>query len=136
MIFEPIPAPNKKVLREFGLVVGGLLALLLGVVFPLLRGHGLPLLPFVVGGALGLIGLIAPTLLRPVYYGWMRFGQLFAWINNAIVLSLVFYGVVAPMGVVMRSLLGYDPMAMRSPKEASFRKASTPRSPKSMEKPF
>lgn len=136
MIFEPIPAPTKKVLREFALVVGGLLALLLGVVFPLLRGHGLAVWPLVVGGTLGLIGLIAPAVLRPIYYGWMRFGQLFAWINNAIVLSLVFYGVIAPMGLVMRSLLGYDPMAIRRSNSASFRKASTARSPKSMEKPF
>ncbi|MEO1146952.1 MAG: SxtJ family membrane protein [Cyanobacteria bacterium J06638_22] len=136
MIFEPIAAPNKKMLREFGLVVGGLLALLLGLVFPLLRGHGLATWPFVVGGALGLIGLMAPAGLRPIYYGWMRFGQVFAWINNALVLSLVFYGVVAPMGLIMRSLLGYDPMAVCSSEDASFRKASATRSPKSMEKPF
>ena len=136
MIFEPIPAPNKTVLREFGLVVGGLLAGLLGLVFPFLGGHGLVVWPFMVGGTLGLLGLVAPAGLRPIYYGWMRFGQVFAWINNALVLSLVFYGVVAPMGLIMRSLLGYDPMAVRPSKETSFRKVSATRSPKSMEKPF
>ena len=136
MIFEPIPTPNRKVLREFGLVVGGLLALLLGLIFPLLRGHGLLIWPLAVGGLLGLVGLIAPAMLRPIYYGWMRFGQAFAWVNNAIVLSLVFYGVVAPMGMVMRSLLGYDPMAVRPSRNISFRKASATRSPESMEKPF
>jgi len=136
MIFDPIPAPNRKVLREFGVFVGGLLAILIGVVFPLLQGHPVIIWPLLAGVVSGLIGLIAPGILRPIYYLWMRFSQALAWVNNTIVLSLVFYGVVTPMGIVMRSLLNYDPMNMHKNTDPSFRKPSTHRSPHSLEKPF
>ncbi|MBD1911788.1 MULTISPECIES: SxtJ family membrane protein [unclassified Leptolyngbya] len=136
MIFEPIPYPTRAVLREFGLVFGLMVIGLLGVVIPLLRGSGLVLWPLVLGSVSIFCGLVCPQILRSFYYGWMRFGQAFAWINNAIVLSLVYYAVVTPMGVVMRSLLQYDPLHQRRSVQSTFRKTSTQRSRSSMEKPF
>jgi len=136
MMFEPIPYPTRAVLREFGLVFGLAVIVLLGVILPLLRGSGLVLWPLVLGAVSILGGLLVPHLLRPFYYGWMRFSQVFAWINNAVVLSLVYYAVVTPMGLVMRSLTQYDPLHCRPSHQPTFRKASTHRPPRSMEKPF
>jgi len=136
MIFEPIPYPTRAVLREFGLVFGLMVIALLGIVIPLLWGSGLVLWPLNLGGVSILLGLVVPQLLRPFYYGWMRFSQVFAWINNAIVLSLVYYAVVTPMGVVMRSLTQYDPLHTRKSNQPSFRKPSAHRPSQSMEKPF
>lgn len=136
MRFEPIPYATRTVLREFGLVFGFAVIGLMGVIIPLLRGSGLVLWPLFLGAVSILLGLVQPQLLRPFYYGWMRFGQVFAWINNAIVLSLVYYAVVTPMGVVMRSLTHYDPLHCRKSTQPTFRKISTQRSSSSMEKPF
>ncbi len=136
MIFEPIPSPTPKVLREFGLTVGSLLALLVGLVFPWLGDRTILIWPFWIGGICIILGLVAPRSLIWIYYGWMRFGQLFAWINNAIMLSLVYYVVLTPMGVVMRSLMGYDPMVRHPSNQTTFRQPSTHRPPTSMEKPF
>ena len=39
----------------------------------------------------------------------MRLAEVLAWINTRILLSVVFFGMVTPMGLVMR-WLGRDPM--------------------------
>jgi len=51
-------------------------------------------------------------------------------------MGLVFYGVVTPMGLVMR-LLGKDPLARRlKPEDPSYRIKSEATHPKRLEKPF
>jgi hypothetical protein len=42
----------------------------------------------------------------------MRLGEGLAWINTRIILGVVFYGVVTPIGLVMR-MFGHDPMRRR-----------------------
>ena len=65
--------------------------------------------PWILGGVLILWALLAPTTLKPVYVGWMKFGNVMNWINTRIILGILFYGIFLPIGVVMR-LFGNDPM--------------------------
>jgi Saxitoxin biosynthesis operon protein SxtJ len=53
--------------------------------------------------------LVAPSVLKPAYRAWMALAAVLAWINTRIILGLVFFLVVTPIGLVMR-LLGRDPM--------------------------
>ena len=53
---------------------------------------------------------VAPALLRPVYRAWMRLGEALAWVNTRIILTLIFFLVVTPIGLVMR-LFGRSPIA-------------------------
>jgi hypothetical protein len=53
---------------------------------------------------------VAPSRLRPVYRGWMRLGEALAWVNTRILLTLIFFLVVTPIGFVMR-LFGHSPIA-------------------------
>ncbi|HEX6640826.1 MAG TPA: SxtJ family membrane protein [Thermoanaerobaculia bacterium] len=65
---------------------------------------------FIIAALLLLCAAVAPSLLRPVYRAWMRLGEALAWINTRIILTLVFFLVVAPIGIVMR-LFGKSPIA-------------------------
>ncbi len=49
-----------------------------------------------------LLAAVAPSLLHPVYRGWMRVGEVLGWINTRIILTLVFFLVVTPIGLLMR----------------------------------
>jgi hypothetical protein len=49
------------------------------------------------------------TGLRPVYVWWMRFAFVLGWINTRVLLTLAFYLVVTPTGLILR-LLKKDPM--------------------------
>lgn len=59
-----------------------------------------------------LLAAVAPALLHPVYRGWMRVGEVLGWINTRILLTLVFFLVVTPIGLLMR-LFGRSPIAVR-----------------------
>ncbi len=131
-----IPELDQKGLREFALVTGGIVGSLFGLVLPWLIGLTYPIWPWVVGGGLVAWGLVAPATLRPVYRIWMRFGLILNRITTPLILGVVFYLLIAPVGLVMR-LLRRDPMARRLDDEtASFRVASRKAPKQNMEKPF
>ena len=136
MHHEEIPELDKKGLREFGLVTGGLIAGLFGLLFPWLLGVKFPLWPWVVAGVLALWALLAPLSLKSVYYWWMRFGLVLGWISSRIVLSILFYLVFTPLGLLMR-LRGHDPMRRGFDTGiASYRVTPHARTKQHMERPF
>ena len=131
-----IPVLDRKGLREFGLVTGGIIAVLFGLFFPWLIERPFPRWPWVIFGVLAALGLAAPNALRPIYQVWMRFGLLMSKITTPIIMGIVFYLVITPMGLVMR-LAGKDSMARQLHQQSqSYRIKSTATPPKRLEKPF
>jgi len=97
-------------LRKFGLTVGGVF-LLLGVL-SWWRGHSVP--PLVLGslGTLLVVpGLLAPRILAPVERRWMAFASLLGEVNARLILTVVFFALVTPIGFVLR--LRHDPLDRR-----------------------
>lgn len=131
-----IPPLDRKGLRDFGLKMGAAIAGLLGLVVPLLLRHALPPWPWMLGGTLAVLGLVAPQGLNPVYYGWMRVANVLEWINSRLTLGLIFIVAVTPMALVMRAI-GRDTMTRQfEPSRPSYRIPSKARSRISMEKPY
>ena len=52
---------------------------------------------------------VAPVIVKMIYLGWMYAAFPIGWTVTHLVLAFVFYGVVTPIGLVMK-LFGYDPM--------------------------
>ena len=131
-----IPELDRKGLREFGLTTGAIVGVLFGLFFPWLLERPIPRWPWVIFGVLALAGLAAPMALRPVYHGWMKFGLFMSRITTPLIMGIVFYLVITPVGLVMR-LLGKDYMARRLREQAvSYRIESQATPPKRLEKPF
>ncbi len=65
-----------------------------------------------VGGALTLLYALVPPLRRPLYVAWMHAVFPIGWTVSRLIMGVLYYGVVTPMGLVMR-LLGRDPMNRR-----------------------
>lgn len=126
----------KSELRNFGLVTGVLFPALVGLLLPWLKGRPFPVWPWIACAILVGAGIAAPAILRPVYVIWSALGRALGWLNSRIILTVVFYAVVVPMGLVMRAF-GADPMARRfDPEMESYRVASRRASIKSIERPF
>ncbi len=91
---------ERKDLRGFGLVVGGVF-LAIGII-TLLRHK--PVGPYftAIGAPLVLLGLAAPSVLRPVQRAWMGMAVVMGFVMTRIILSAVFFLVIMPMGVCMR----------------------------------
>jgi hypothetical protein len=130
-----IEIPDKKALRDFGLLTGGLFIVFFGLLLPWLFSSSFPLWPWIVAGVLGTLALIVPSALKPVYRGWMFFALILAWINTRLILSIIFFLLITPMGLIMR-LFGKNAVKNQSPRLESYRHLITPRSPKQMEYPF
>ena len=59
-----IEIPDKKGLREFGLITGGLFVGLFGLLFPWLFSFALPVWPWVIAGVLWGLALLIPQHLK------------------------------------------------------------------------
>lgn len=97
--------------RTFGLTVGAIF-LALSLV-PLLHHRPLLLWMAVVGTALLVTGVAAPSVLHSVKRAWLFFGFLIGLVVSPVVLGILFYGVISPCGFLMR-LFGGDPLRLRA----------------------
>ena len=109
MISNTIPDLDEQGLRHFGVVTGGIVAVLFGVAIPYLFDMSWPTWPWIVFAVLALWGLIAPATLNPVYRTWMRFGMLMSRVTTPIILTLIFVITILPGALILR-LLRKDPM--------------------------
>jgi hypothetical protein len=105
--------------RKFGFVVGGLLALLGGLLFfwrhRTVWGAALG----VPGAVLLLLAAAAPGLLAGPHRGWLAFAKVLGRINAFVFLSIVFFLILTPLGLVLR-LFGRDELRRRGRPPASM----------------
>lgn len=123
--------------REFGVVVGGVFVLLSG--WWLYRGKfvGVAHVALPVGSLLVLLGLLWPKVLVVPNKAWMLLAEGLSFVTTRIILGLVFFLVVTPIGLVKR-LTGWDPLGRRSPRSESYWKPypDRQRDPRHYEKMF
>ena len=70
------------------------------------------------GLAAGALLWIAPQLARPIYVAWHAIGGVFGFVISNLLLVLVFYLVITPIGVLLR-LAGKDPLDRRLDRSAA-----------------
>ena len=123
---EPSKPPSMRVFGLVMLIGFGLLATLLLWSW---RGSG-GAVRFAVGTALATVAvvmfgwsLVAPASMGPAYERWMRFGQTLGAIVSAVLLTVLYYVVVTPVGALMR-LSGTDPLDRRLRRSAPAATAS------------
>ncbi|MBT8419264.1 MAG: sxtJ [Gammaproteobacteria bacterium] len=127
---------DTKGLRQFGLTTGTIAVVLFGLLLPWLFGHGYPLWPWALGGVLAISALVWPIGLRPIYIGWMTVGHALGQFNSRVILALMFYLMITPIGL-LRRLLGKDAMAREFDAGASSYRVESPSpAPNHLERPF
>ena len=132
-----IPDIDSKGLRKFGITTGVIIVILFAVFFPwVFDAATMPAWPWVVACVLWVPALFVPDTLHPVYVTWMRVGHAIGWVNTRIILGLVFYIMILPMGLIMR-MFGNDPMERKIDKSASSYRVKTMSEPKErLERPY
>lgn len=97
----------KTELRKFGLTVGTAFVVLGTISW--WRGHALPpRVMWTVAAALIATGVVAPVALGPVQRAWMGFATVLGHVNTRVILTVVFYVVITPVGLLLR--LFRDPL--------------------------
>ena len=112
------PEQERKRLRYFGLLVGGIFALI--GFWQLYRGHHeiARIVLWSLGGFLIVFGLIAPKVLAPIYAAWMKFAFVLGWVNSRILLSVIFALLFTPTSLIMR-IIRRDGLDRRFDRKAS-----------------
>jgi hypothetical protein len=126
---------DTKDLRNFGLIVGGVFALI-GCWPLVVYGRELRLWALALAALFILPALAFPAVLKPVHKRWMIVGHWLGWINTRILLGILFYGVVTPMGL-LRRLWVKDALTLQFRKQAdTYRCPREPRPGAHMRHPF
>jgi hypothetical protein len=100
--------------RRFGLVFAVIFLGIFGIrwlVAGLISGWAL-----IAAGCFLALAVLAPGILMPVNRIWQKLARLLGAVTNCLVLGIIFYGVIWPIGTLMR-MLGHDPMARDRSKE-------------------
>ncbi len=123
--------------KEFGLIVGG--------TFVLLSGWWLYRAKFVdtahvtlpLGALLVLLGLLLPKALVLPNRAWMLLAEGLSFVTTRVILGIVFFLVITPIGVVKR-WSGWDPLNRRGGPSASYWRpySERQRDPRHFEKMF
>lgn len=91
---------GKRELRKFGLTVGIALGVFGGLF--LWRGREYYDILFYIAGAFILVGLTVPIVLYPIQKVWMTLAVILGWVMTRVILCILFYAVVTPIGLISR----------------------------------
>jgi hypothetical protein len=93
---------------------------------PLLSGAGPRWWSVGVSAAFAAVALLSPGLLAPLNRQWIKLGLLLGKVVSPIALGVLFFGIVSPIGAVIR-LTGGDPLRLK--RNAAAKSYWLPREP-------
>ncbi|AVM75643.1 SxtJ family membrane protein [Magnetospirillum gryphiswaldense] len=104
--------------RSFGIVFAVVFALI--GLWPLKAGGDMRLWALGLAALFLVVAFVAPKLLKPLNLLWFKFGLLLHKIMTPLIMGLLFFLTVTPVGMLMRAT-GKDPMRLkRDPDAASY----------------
>ena len=115
---------SKKLLREFGFLIGFGFPFLIGWIIPFLGGHSFRTWTLWISVPSIVLAILKPKLLFYPYKAWMQLGHILGWINSRIILGSVFIFILQPIALIMR-FSGHDPLRLRNFSQKSYREIKT-----------
>ncbi|HKP87779.1 MAG TPA: SxtJ family membrane protein [Blastocatellia bacterium] len=108
-----------RIERDFGLVVGGVFVAL--SLWWLFRGRFQAIAPYLLalGATLILSGLVVPKALVWPNRLWMGLAAALSFVMTRVILAIVFFALVTPIGL-FRRLIGGDPLNRRAAPSESY----------------
>ena len=91
---------SNRDLEKFGLTLGIFFAVL-AALFLWRHKHGFFYL-FVLANFFLALAWLAPRILKPIQKAWMTLALLMGWVMTRVLLSIVFYLVMTPIGIIAR----------------------------------
>ena len=88
--------------RSFGLVF--FIVFLLIALYPLLKDNDLRIWSLVISFIFLILGLINSKILTPLNRLWFKFGLLLGKFISPLIMGIIFFAVVTPIGIIMRLL--------------------------------
>ena len=103
--------------RSFGIVF--FIVFLLIALYPLLKDNDLRIWSLVISFIFLILGLINSKILTPLNRLWFKFGLLLGRFISPLIMGIIFFVVVTPIGIIMR-LLKKDLLNLKYNKKESY----------------
>ena len=103
--------------RNFGVVFA--IFFLIVSIFPLFKNENIRIWAVVIAIIFLILGLLNSSVLSPLNKIWFKFGILLGKIVSPIVLGVIFFFVVTPIGILMK-ILGKDLLNLKNNNEKSY----------------
>ena len=103
--------------RSFGIVFS--IVFLLIAIYPLINSDGLRVWSLIIAIIFLVLGLINSKILTPLNKLWFKFGILLGRIVSPVIMGVIFFLVVTPIGLIMR-IIGKDLLNLKFNKEKSY----------------
>jgi hypothetical protein len=117
--------PDRKQLRQFAGIWFPALCALVGWSIARKTGHLHEVeIGWAIAGIISIAGLVFPPLIRPIFVGLILLTYPIGWVVSHVLLGLIFYGIVTPIGIILR-LTGHDPLQINAPLGNSLWKSPT-----------
>ena len=91
---------KKSEFQKFGITVG--IVLIIISIFLFLREKESFQILLNIGVILSVFGIVIPVILKPLYWIWMIFATMLGWVMTRVILSLLFYVIIMPIGLIPR----------------------------------
>ena len=91
---------EKSDLRKFGITIGLIMLAIAGFLFYYEKESFR--IPINIGIALISFGIAFPTILKPIYLVWMTFAIILGWFMTRLILGLLFYFIIFPIGLASK----------------------------------
>tara|TARA_B100000767_G_C19494684_1_gene421712 strand:- start:295 stop:684 length:390 start_codon:yes stop_codon:yes gene_type:complete len=103
--------------RSFGIVF--FIVFLIIALYPLLNDNSIRLWSLIIGLIFLVLGLIKSNILTPLNILWMKFGMFLGVFISPIIMGIIFFLVVTPIGLIMR-VFGKDLLNLKKDKIQSY----------------
>jgi len=91
---------DRTILRKFGLIMASGFFLISLIVFIKHKHSVAP--TAVIALSFMLVATFAPVLLKYLYIFWMKLADILSWVNTRLLLGIIFYLILSPVGLFMR----------------------------------
>ena len=112
MALIQIRSPSRADLRWFGVIVLVFFGIVGGIAWGSFGAPGVARGLLATGALLAAAYYAIPPLRVPLYLAWMHAVAPIGWLVSHAIMALIYYGLIAPMGLLMR-LFGRDTMKRR-----------------------
>ena len=103
--------------KSFGILFCVVFAIV--ALWPIMKGGSLRIWPIPISLIFLVLGLLNSKLLNPLNFAWIKFGELLGRIIAPLVMAIIYFIIVTPIGLFMR-LIGKDLLNTKFTKDSSY----------------
>ena len=103
--------------KSFGIVF--FIFFLIVALYPILKNENIRIWSLIIALIFLVLGLFNSKILSPLNQLWFKFGLILGRIISPVIMGIIFFGVVTPIGVLMK-ILNKDLLSLKFNKEKSL----------------